>query len=93
MTETNWLPKIFVGAVAMLVQPVKADAIVSDDSGQSFNPYSYRGDYYPGTGMRCFLPVDVGDIGANELMEVPITKKMVFNFGKPQKIQFAFIED
>jgi len=94
MRETNWLPKIvFVGAVAMFTQSADVGAIASDDTSQHFTPYSYRNVSYAETGLRCYLPVDMGSVDANEPMEVPITKKMVFNFGKPQKMQFAYIED
>lgn len=32
-------------------------------------------------------------VSPDEPIEIPVTKRMVFKFGKPQKKQFVFIED
>jgi len=96
MREPYWLSKIFVGAVAVFAQSATVatvGAAVPNDTNLPLNPYTFHSSNYPGAGLRCYLPVDVGSVAKDELMEVPITKKMAFNFGKPKKMQFVFIED
>ena len=65
----------------------------SDGISPSLVPYSYYNICCPMAGMECCLPEDEDDDEVEEIMEIPIVKKMSMRFGKPQKKEFVFIED
>ena len=86
-----------LGTVALFVQSVATDMATSNDSRRSFNsPMNSSVSYSKNSWCGC-LPMNAGDTikddVVDETMEVPITKKMAFNFGKSQKMPFVFIED
>ncbi|MDR1053218.1 MAG: hypothetical protein LBL39_03495 [Planctomycetaceae bacterium] len=45
------------------------------------------------TDVHYRLPDSTEQVDSDSPIEIPITKRMIFKFGKPQKKEFVFIED
>ena len=80
--------------IAMLVHPPIADFDnAASHVGHSFIPYTHPDVCHLVSDLQHHSHRDMKDVETNELMEVPVTQKVAFSFGKPQKMQFVFIED